>query len=82
MLLQYIQAALEQAHYELIEDDEPFYGEVPGLPGVWASGLTLEGCRGNLAEAIEDWLFFSIAKGLPVPSLGEVAIHFPEKIAA
>jgi hypothetical protein len=33
MLLQYIQAALEQAHYELIEDDEPFYGEVPGLPG-------------------------------------------------
>jgi predicted RNase H-like HicB family nuclease len=49
---------------------------------VWASGLTLEGCRGNLAEAIEDWLFFSIAKGLPVPSLGEVAIHFPEKIAA
>ena len=29
MLLQYIQAALDRAHYEIIEDDEPFYGEVP-----------------------------------------------------
>ncbi|MBC7261983.1 MAG: type II toxin-antitoxin system HicB family antitoxin, partial [Chloroflexi bacterium] len=40
MLLQYIQAALENAHYEIIEDEEPFYGEVPVLPGVWATGKT------------------------------------------
>ena len=58
MLLHYIQAALDRAHYELIEDEEPFYGEVPELAGVWATGITLEACRNNLAEAIEDWLLF------------------------
>jgi len=61
MLLRYIQTALEQAHYEMIEDEEPFYGEVAALPGVWATGKTLEGCRRNLAEAIEDWMLFSCA---------------------
>ena len=60
MLLQYIQTALEYAHYGIIEDEEPFYGEVPALPGVWATGKTLEECRRNLAEAIEDWVLFSI----------------------
>ena len=82
MLLQYIQGALERAHYEIIEDTEPFYGEVPTLSGVWATGKTLEECRRNLAEAVEDWVLFSIAKGLPIPALGEVSIHLPEKAAA
>ena len=82
MLLQYIQVALESAHYEIIEDEEPFYGEVPPLAGIWATGKTLEECRHNLAEAIEDWVLFSIAKGLPIPALGQVAIHLPEKAPA
>lgn len=78
MLQQYIQAALNAAHYELIEDEEPYYGEVSLLAGVWATGETLESCRFNLNEAIEDWLIFSIAKGLPIPALGDVVIRLPE----
>lgn len=66
--------AMEHAHYELIEDDEPYYGEVPELTGVWAKGKTLEICRRNLAEAIEDWLLFSLAKGLPIPPLDNLVI--------
>lgn len=82
MLLQYIETALECAHYEIIEDEEPFYGEVPLLAGVWATGKTLEECRRNLAGAIEDWVLFSIAKGLAIPALGEVTIHLPKKGSA
>jgi len=82
MLLEYIQEALERARYESIEDEEPYYGEVPELSGVCATGKTLEACRRNLAEAIEDWVLFSIVKGLPIPALGQVAIHLPEKIPA
>ena len=82
MLLQYIQSALECAHYEIIEDEEPFYGEVPPLAGVWATGKALEECRRNLAEAIEDRVLFGIAKGLPIPALGQAAIHLPEKVLA
>jgi len=81
MLLQYLQTALECAHYEIIEDEEPFYGEAPSLDGVWATGKSLEECRRNLAEAIEDWVLFSIVKGSPIPALGQVAIHLPEKVA-
>ena len=81
MLLRYIETALEQAHYEMIEDEEPFYGEVPALTGVWATGQTLEACRNNLAEAVEDWVLFSVAKGLVLPALGNVVIRLPEKVA-
>ncbi len=81
MIVKYIHIALEQAQYEMIEDEEPFYGEIAGLPGVWATGPTLETCRRNLAAAVEDWLLFSIAKGLPIPSLGDTTIEIPAKVA-
>lgn len=70
MLLEYVQEALERARYELIADEEPYYGEVPELPGVWATGKTLEECRKNLREVIEGWLMVRWQRGLPVPPLG------------
>jgi predicted RNase H-like HicB family nuclease len=80
MLTEYIRKALENAHYEIIQDDEPYYGEVPGLDGVWASAKSLEECRKNLAEAIEDWVFFSIAKGMPLPPIDGARIELPQPI--
>jgi predicted RNase H-like HicB family nuclease len=82
MLTEYMQEALNRAHYEIIEDAEPFYGEVPELQGVWATGTTLEECRTRLAEVIEDWLLLSIAKGLPIPPLGHASIRLPEEAAS
>jgi predicted RNase H-like HicB family nuclease len=66
--------ALNRAHYEIIEDEEPFYGEVKELPGVWASGTTLEECRKNLKDSIEGWILLSIKKELPIPKLGNKSI--------
>ena len=37
MLIEYVEEALRRARYELIEDQEPYYGEVPELKGVWAT---------------------------------------------
>jgi hypothetical protein len=34
MLTAYIHAAMHHAHYELLPDNEGFYGEVEDLPGV------------------------------------------------
>jgi len=82
MLTRYLNEALEHAHYEIIKDEEPYYGEIPELPGVWASGVTLEACRRNLAEALEDWLLFSIAKSLPIPAIGSVTLKLPEAVAS
>jgi predicted RNase H-like HicB family nuclease len=82
MLTQYLQAALDNANYEIIEDEEPFYGEIPQLAGVWATGVTLEACRRNLAAAVEDWLLFSLAKGLPIPTIDGVTLPQPELVVA
>jgi predicted RNase H-like HicB family nuclease len=81
MLTQYLNEALEHARYELIEDEEPYYGEIPEIHGVWATGKTLEECRRNLAAALEDWLFFSIARGLPIPTVGGIELKPPAVIA-
>ena len=67
MLVEYIAAALSKAKYELIKDEEPYYGEVPELEGVWATGKTLEECRTNLAEVIDGWIIVRLRKGLPLP---------------
>ena len=82
MITEYIEAALSRATYEIIQDEEPYYGEISDLQGVWASGKTLEECRHNLAETVEGWVLLSIAKGLPIPTLGEASIHLPKKVAA
>jgi len=75
MLIEYIEEALRRARYEIIEDEEPYYGEVEELTGVWATGKTLEECRNNLKEVIEGWILLSIKKGLPIPSLGNKEIR-------
>ena len=77
MLLDYLNAALERASYEKIEDAEPYYGEIPGVQGVWATGRTLEECRRNLVQALEDWIFFSIYRGEPIPAVGGITIELP-----
>ena len=81
MILDYLSAALESAHYELIEDEEPFYASVPGLEGVWATGKSLEECRRNLSSAIEDWILFSVRMGALLPPVAGVSLIVPDKVA-
>ena len=75
MITEYIEKALEHAHYEIIEDEEPFYGEVPELPGVYATGKTLEECRSNLKDVIEGWIIVSIKQNIPIPEIGAMQIR-------
>lgn len=74
MLIEYIEAALKKAHYEIIDDEEPFYGEIPGFKGIWATGKTLEECRKNLKEVLEGWILLSIQKKLPLPKIGKLVV--------
>ena len=49
--------------------EEPYFGEVPELQGVWASGKTLEGCRNNLEEVIDEWIIIRLRKGGAIPAI-------------
>ncbi|MCL0058357.1 type II toxin-antitoxin system HicB family antitoxin [Dehalococcoidia bacterium] len=75
MITEYIEAALAQSKYEIIEDEEPYYGEVPGLAGVWATGKTLDECHKNLAEVIDGWIVIRLKKGLSIPPIGKHRIE-------
>ncbi len=66
MSTEYLRAGMERAHYEIIEDEEPFYGEIPGIDGVWATGKTLEKCRTRLAAVLKDWVLFSVSQGYEI----------------
>lgn len=75
MLTEYVDEALRRARYELMDDEAtPYYGEVVDLPGVWACGETLEGCRRELKEVIEGWILISVKQSLDIPRLGSAAI--------
>jgi predicted RNase H-like HicB family nuclease len=75
MFAEYIQAAMERATYEIIDDPEPFYGEVPKLQGVWATGKTLEECRKELQSVIEGWIALKLRLGHPIPPICGHAIN-------
>lgn len=73
----YIQAAMHQAKYEILEDDGTFYGSIPGFQGVWANAPTLEACRDELQSALEDWIIFRLSKNLDLPVVAGIEIHTP-----
>jgi predicted RNase H-like HicB family nuclease len=72
MLAEYIDRAMEQAVYEIIEDDGTYWGEIPGLQGVWARHATLEVCRRELREALSDWLALRLHLNLPIPVVADI----------
>lgn len=47
MLSEFIRAAMRRATYEILPEDKTYYGEIPGLQGVWANADTLEACVTN-----------------------------------
>ena len=74
MLSKYIQAAMERAHYEILEDGT-YYGEIPECRGVWATADTLEACRRELQEVLEEWLILKIRDGDPLPAIEDVRLE-------
>ncbi|HSL82564.1 MAG TPA: type II toxin-antitoxin system HicB family antitoxin, partial [Thermoanaerobaculia bacterium] len=54
MLTAYIEAAMHKAAYEILAEDGSFYGEIAVCNGVFANAETLEACRDQLQEVLED----------------------------
>jgi predicted RNase H-like HicB family nuclease len=75
MLAEYIDKAMEQAVYDIVEDDRTYWGEIPDLQGVWARHATLEGCRRELREALSDWIALRLRLGLPIPVVAGIDLN-------
>lgn len=81
MLTKYIQAAMRRAKYEILEDDGSFYGHIPELQGVWANAGTLEACREELEEVLEEWITLGIAWHHPFPAIDGIELNVPVEVA-
>lgn len=68
MLSEFIEKKLKTAKYKLLKD-RSYFGEIPGLKGVWANAKNLEDCREELKSALEDWILFKLKDGDGIPSL-------------
>jgi len=75
MLAHFLDVAMELARYEIIEEDASYWGEIPGLQGVWAKHQTLAGCQRELREALSDWIALRLRMGLEIPEIGRINLN-------
>ena len=81
MLAHYLDIAMEMAQYEILEEDGAYWGEIPGLQGVWAKHQTLAGCQRELREALSDWVALRLRLGLRIPELAQVELNQIDAVA-
>ena len=77
MLNQYIQKALERAEYKRL-DDQTWFAEIPGFTGVWANAPTVEICRKELVEVLEEWVLLKLKDNDPIPVIDGIEIKIAE----
>ncbi len=81
MLMNYISAAMHKARYEILPDDGPFCGEIPGFDGVYANADTLEACREELGEVLEEWILLRVSRNLSLPIIDGIGLTIVESKA-
>ena len=66
MLSEFVSKKLKEARYKILKDGN-YFGEIPGLKGVWASAKNLESCREQLRKVLEDWLLLKVRDQEKIP---------------
>ncbi len=74
MLSQFFAKKLQSAQYKLLKNGA-YFGEIAGLKGVWANAATLEACREELREVLEEWTIHKLLAREPVSGLSIRQLH-------
>jgi predicted RNase H-like HicB family nuclease len=77
----YFPAALARSEYKML-DDQTGFAEIPGFDGVWANASTVEACRSELLEVLEEWLILKIRDQDPIPTVEGLDLGIVESEAA
>jgi len=73
MLTKYIHEAMKLARYKIL-DNGTYYGDIPGFRGVLANADTLEECREQLQEVLEEWILLGVRLGHELPAANGVRL--------
>ena len=74
MLLQYVEAAVKKAQYKQLEDHS-WFAEISGYPGVWANASSIEDCRTELIEVLEEWILLKTRDREDIPVIEGIDIN-------
>ena len=80
MIREYMDAAIAKAEFEILPDDDSWYGEIPGFQGVYSNAETLEECRRVLEEVLEVWLLYRISRQLETPIVDGLDLRIRETV--
>ena len=80
LLAEYIELAMKDSVFKELCDGTHF-AEIPGFQGAWANADTLEDCRREMKEVLEDWILLGIKLGHPIPVVGSIDLTAREKTA-
>lgn len=75
MLKEYLRGAMGRAHYEILEEDGSYYGEIPGFEGVYANADALEECREELEDVLVEWVLFRVSRNLTLPTVDGIDLQ-------
>jgi len=75
MIVQYLERAIKKAEYKQLEDST-WFGEIPGFDGVWANAESVELCREELLEVLEEWILLKISDKEVIPTIDNFTISF------
>lgn len=81
MIQEYIQKAVRKAQYKTLED-ETWFAEIPGFEGVWATADSIEECRQELIDVLEEWLILKLRDNDPIPPMEGITIKIQPMQAA
>jgi predicted RNase H-like HicB family nuclease len=70
----YIEAALEMARYDKLEDGS-FSGEIPKLKEIIAFARSLRECENELCSTLEDWILVGLRQGHKLPVIAGIDLN-------
>jgi predicted RNase H-like HicB family nuclease len=75
--LNYCDKALRKAQYKKLGDGT-WFAEIGGFEWVWGNGLTVEDCRQDLLEVLEEWIILKLQDGESLPVVDDLEIKITE----
>ena len=81
MIIEYCNKAIEKAEYRKLEDST-WFAEIPGFKGVWANGNSVEECRKELLDVLEEWLVIKLRDKDPIPEVYGMKIEIRDEAVA
>ncbi|MCF8261635.1 MAG: hypothetical protein K9J12_12735 [Melioribacteraceae bacterium] len=69
MTTSYLEHAMREAEYEVLDGIEAYFGQIPGFNGLYVYAKSISDCRRELADALIAWINMRMAFNLSIPKL-------------